>query len=145
MRAAPVLGAWLAATWLPVADLEPQRLYRHEANRLSMACVYAIEAYGSDAMALPVIQAWGFFRDEGRAVRRGAGYGAPARGRRARVLNPDERTTSGTAADALDNALFVLGPQESRAYLRTVPDVEAFFFLPAAKQPWTMVHIRSGV
>ena len=35
--------------------LEQPRLYRHEANRLSMACVYAIEAYGPDAKALPAI------------------------------------------------------------------------------------------
>jgi thiamine biosynthesis lipoprotein len=35
-------------------DDQPQ-LYRHEANRLSMACVYAIEAYGPDAEALPRI------------------------------------------------------------------------------------------
>jgi thiamine biosynthesis lipoprotein len=31
----------------------PQHLYRHEATRLSMACVYAIEAYGPDVEALP--------------------------------------------------------------------------------------------
>ncbi|MEP6914792.1 MAG: FAD:protein FMN transferase, partial [Acidobacteriota bacterium] len=31
------------------------RLYRHEASRMSMACVYAIEAYGGDAGALPRI------------------------------------------------------------------------------------------
>ena len=30
-------------------------LYHHEATRLSMACVYAIDAYGPDAAALPVI------------------------------------------------------------------------------------------
>src|SRR5712692_8810037 len=30
-------------------------LYHHEANRLSMACVYAIDAYGPDAAALPRI------------------------------------------------------------------------------------------
>ena len=30
-------------------------LYHHEATRLSMACVYAIDAYGPDAAALPRI------------------------------------------------------------------------------------------
>jgi thiamine biosynthesis lipoprotein len=30
-----------------------QQLYRHEATRMSMACVYAIEAYGPDARTLP--------------------------------------------------------------------------------------------
>ena len=30
-----------------------QHLFHHEATRLSMACVYAIEAYGPDAEALP--------------------------------------------------------------------------------------------
>ena len=31
------------------------RLYHHDANRLSMGCVYAIEAYGSNGDALPLI------------------------------------------------------------------------------------------
>jgi thiamine biosynthesis lipoprotein len=43
------LAAVLAG--VPVQD----RLYRHEASRMSMACVYAIEAYGGDAAALPRI------------------------------------------------------------------------------------------
>jgi thiamine biosynthesis lipoprotein len=55
IRHALFLGASLAAVTLQGTGLEQQRLYRHEANRLSMACVYAIEAYGPDAKALPVI------------------------------------------------------------------------------------------
>src|SRR5687768_6040460 len=45
----------VAAVSLHATGPEQQRLYRHEANRLSMACVYAIEAYGSDPNALPAI------------------------------------------------------------------------------------------
>ena len=41
-------------------------------------------------------------------------------------------TRTGTAGDALDNALFVMGPERGQAYLKTLPDTEAFFFLPAA-------------
>ena len=37
--------------------------------------------------------------------------------------------TSGTAGDALDTALFVLGPEQSRDYLRPLRDTEAVFFL----------------
>src|SRR6476659_4591299 len=42
-----------ALTWLPGAQSGP--LYHREASRLSMACVYAIDAYGPDAAALPRI------------------------------------------------------------------------------------------
>lgn len=47
-------AAWLAAASPGSADLR-QRLHHHEAMRLSMACVYAIDAYGPDADALPRI------------------------------------------------------------------------------------------
>lgn len=46
-----------AVVWL-VAEARPQigpPLYHHEGTRLSMACVYAIEAYGPDEAALPRI------------------------------------------------------------------------------------------
>jgi thiamine biosynthesis lipoprotein len=36
-------------------SLPSRRLYHHEATRMSMACAYAIEAYGADAAALPRI------------------------------------------------------------------------------------------
>ncbi len=45
---------WLAAVTLATAP-QPPPLVHHEATRLSMACVYAIEAYGSDPVALPRI------------------------------------------------------------------------------------------
>ena len=44
-----------ASLFFSLALVEPQGLYRYEASRVSMACVYAIEAYGSDAEALPAI------------------------------------------------------------------------------------------
>jgi thiamine biosynthesis lipoprotein len=44
--------AGLALASVHAADVH---LYRHEASRMSMACVYAIEVYGPDAEALPRI------------------------------------------------------------------------------------------
>jgi thiamine biosynthesis lipoprotein len=54
-RLVPLLALfWLAAgPWLHAE----RPLHRHEASRLSMACVYAIEMYGPDADALPRIAA----------------------------------------------------------------------------------------
>ena len=43
--------------------------------------------------------------------------GLPVQG----VLSVAVLTTTGTAGDALDNALFVMGPERSRAYLKTLP------------------------
>ena len=50
MRFSVTLGivVGLAATWQPA-------LHHYEATRVSMACVYAIDAYGPDAAALPRI------------------------------------------------------------------------------------------
>jgi hypothetical protein len=56
MRLTFLLASWLAA--LPVlgtAPLDQPPLARYEATRVSMACVYAIEAYGTAAHALPSI------------------------------------------------------------------------------------------
>lgn len=59
IRAALGIGACLAAASLHATSsntvLEQHFLYRQEASRISMACVYAIKAYGSDAKALPTI------------------------------------------------------------------------------------------
>jgi thiamine biosynthesis lipoprotein len=49
---------------------------------------------------------------------------------------------SGTAGDALDDAFFVQGVARSRAYLKHLPETEAFFFLPSARRRWTLVHAR---
>jgi thiamine biosynthesis lipoprotein len=65
--------------------------------------------------------------------------GRPVQG----VLSVAVLASSGTAGDALDDAFFVLGPERSRAYLKQLPDTEAFFFLPDPKRPWKMVHRRS--
>lgn len=51
IRAALVIGA---AVSLHATGVEPHAWYRYEASRVSMACVYAIEAYGPDAQALPM-------------------------------------------------------------------------------------------
>jgi len=50
-----VPAVWLAAASLCAAHAAGPHLYHHEAARISMACVYAIEAYGADAKALPRI------------------------------------------------------------------------------------------
>jgi thiamine biosynthesis lipoprotein len=50
----PVVALWLVAT-LHAAHVQPEHLHRYEAGRMSMACEYAIEAYGRDADALPRI------------------------------------------------------------------------------------------
>ncbi len=65
--------------------------------------------------------------------------GGPVQG----VLSVAVLARSGTAGDALDNALFVLGPEDSRTYLATMSDVEAFFFLPGPgpKPRWHMVRL----
>ena len=47
---------------------------------------------------------------------------------------------SGIAGDVLDDALFVLGPARSRAYLKQWPAVDAMFFMPAAGGSWTVVE-----
>jgi thiamine biosynthesis lipoprotein ApbE len=55
MRAALFVVCCLAITTSQTVSLEQRHLHHHEATRLSMACVYAIEAYGPDADALPRI------------------------------------------------------------------------------------------
>jgi thiamine biosynthesis lipoprotein len=58
--------------------------------------------------------------------------GRPVQG----VLSVVALAATGTAGDALDDALFVMGVERSRAYLQRQPDTEAFFFLPA------LVHLK---
>ena len=65
--------------------------------------------------------------------------GRPVQG----VLGVAVLAGTATAGDALDNALFVLGPEGSRAYLRRLPGTEALFFVPSsASRGWAMVHER---
>ena len=61
--------------------------------------------------------------------------GRPVQG----VLSVAVMTNTGTEGDALDDAFFVLGPEQSRTYLKRLQDVEVFFFLPDHKG-WTMIH-----
>ncbi len=62
--------------------------------------------------------------------------GRPAQG----VLSVAVLTTTGTAGDALDNAFFVLGPEQGRAYLHRLHDTEVIFFLPDASHGWRIVR-----
>ena len=64
--------------------------------------------------------------------------GRPVQG----VLSVAVLADTGTAGDALDDALFVLGPARSRKYLRQLSSTEVFFFLPDESHRWTMVHER---
>jgi FAD:protein FMN transferase len=65
--------------------------------------------------------------------------GRPAPG----VLGVAVLTGSGTAGDALDDAFYVQGVEESRRYLERLPPTEACFFLPAAPTRWRKVCVRN--
>jgi FAD:protein FMN transferase len=62
--------------------------------------------------------------------------GRPVQG----MLSVAVLTDTGTAGDALDDALFVMGVERSRAYLNRLPGTEAFFFLPD-KDRWKIIHL----
>jgi FAD:protein FMN transferase len=51
----PMVGVWLATLWFQAAELPPRELHHHAGSRMSMACLYTIDAYGPDADALPRI------------------------------------------------------------------------------------------
>ena len=61
--------------------------------------------------------------------------GRPVQG----VLSVAVMTETGTEGDALDDALFVLGPSKSEAYLPRYADAEALFFVPDTARGWTLV------
>jgi thiamine biosynthesis lipoprotein len=63
--------------------------------------------------------------------------GRPAQG----VLSVAVLTESATAGDALDNVLFVLGPERGRRHVARVPATEALVFLPTPGGRWTLVRI----
>lgn len=50
---------------------------------------------------------------------------------------------TGTAGDALDNALFVLGVAKGRDYLRRLPPTEVVFFEPDGPNRWKKVELRN--
>ncbi len=63
--------------------------------------------------------------------------GRPVQG----VLSVAVLSDTGTAGDALDNVLFVLGPEAGRPHVRRVPAAEAFVFLPKPGGGWTLVRV----
>jgi FAD:protein FMN transferase len=67
--------------------------------------------------------------------------GMPAQG----VLSVVVLAGSGTEGDALDDALFVLGPAGSREYLNRLDETEALFFLPDANRGWTLVRLGKSL
>jgi thiamine biosynthesis lipoprotein len=64
--------------------------------------------------------------------------GSPVQG----MLSVAVLTGTGTAGDAIDDALFVMGSARGRTYLKSLPGSEAFFFLPDARRGWRVVHRR---
>jgi thiamine biosynthesis lipoprotein ApbE len=64
--------------------------------------------------------------------------GRPVQG----VLSVAVMTATGTEGDALDDALFVLGPSKSTAYLSRYPEADALFFVPDAARGWTLVSLQ---
>ena len=64
--------------------------------------------------------------------------GRPVQG----VLSVAVLADTGTAGDALDDAFFVLGVARSRAYLKRLPAIEAFVFLPSPRSRWTLVRLH---
>jgi thiamine biosynthesis lipoprotein ApbE len=64
--------------------------------------------------------------------------GRPVQG----VLSVAVLSADATSGDALDDALFVLGPEGSRDYLRRLSGVDAYFFLPGAET--RIVRKRGG-
>jgi FAD:protein FMN transferase len=62
--------------------------------------------------------------------------GRPVQG----ILSVAVLARNGTVGDALDDGLFVLGPEQSRRYLKQWPGTEVFFFLPAPSGGWKLVH-----
>lgn len=64
--------------------------------------------------------------------------GKPVQG----VLSVAVVAATGTAADALDDAFYVLGPAATRPYLQRLPETTgAFFFVPASNNTWRLVHL----
>jgi thiamine biosynthesis lipoprotein len=67
----------------------------------------------------------------------------PRRGRPVQgVLSVAVLAPTGTAGDALDNAFFVQGVQDSGTYLRCLPETEVIFFLPREGNRWKMVRLQ---
>lgn len=63
--------------------------------------------------------------------------GRPVQG----VLSVAVVAGSGMEGDALDNALFVMGPEKAQGYLKRYPRVQAYYFLPLEKKGWRMLSV----
>lgn len=50
-------------------------------------------------------------------------------------------TDSATTGDALDDVLFVEGPDRAAAVLKAYPSTQALLFLPAPRRKWTLVRL----
>jgi thiamine biosynthesis lipoprotein len=64
----------------------------------------------------------------------------PVRG----VLSVVVLANSGTASDALDTTLFVLGAERGCALLRKPDNAEAYFLLPRGERDWRVVHVGAA-
>ncbi len=62
--------------------------------------------------------------------------GRPVQG----MLSVAVLSSTGTEGDALDDALFVMGPERSRHYLTRFRSVEALFFVPDRRTSWTLIR-----
>ena len=51
---------------------------------------------------------------------------------------------SGMEGDALDNALFVMGPEKARSYLKRYSRVQAYYFLPRKEAGWKMLAVPAA-
>jgi thiamine biosynthesis lipoprotein len=65
--------------------------------------------------------------------------GRPVQG----MLSVAVLTGSATAGDALDDALFVMGPEKSRALIKRLRATEVLFFVPHQPGGWKMIDERS--
>jgi thiamine biosynthesis lipoprotein len=63
--------------------------------------------------------------------------GRPIRG----LLSVAVVAGTGMEGDALDNALFVMGPKNAQDYLKRYPRVQAYYFLPAKKKGWKLLSV----
>ncbi len=66
----------------------------------------------------------------------------PRRGRPVQgLLSVAVVAASGMEGDALDNALFVMGPKKAQGYLKRYPGVQAYYFLPLEKKGWRVLSV----
>jgi thiamine biosynthesis lipoprotein len=65
--------------------------------------------------------------------------GKPVQG----VLSVAVVAKTGTDGDALDDALFVMGVEKSRTYLKRYPRTEAYFMLPDRHHRWRTVRVKN--